>query len=159
MWVVRPDLMMDGSTGAYPDGFPARVAGRGKVVSWAPQQKVLAHPSIACFMTHCGWNSTMEGVVNGVPFLCWPYFVDQFFNRMYVCTVLRVGLGLEHGEDGVVTGEEVKKKLEAVLGDEGIKARAVELKEAATWNVARASKNLDVFVEKLQSLNQDLIPI
>lgn len=91
----------------------------------------------------------MEGVVNGVPFLCWPYFVDQFFNRMYICDVWRVGLGLEHGEDGVVTGEEVKKKLEAVLGDEGIKARAVELKEAATGNVARASKNLDVFVEKL----------
>lgn len=93
----------------------------------------------------------MEGVVNGVPFLCWPYFVDQFFNRMYVCDVWRVGLGLEHSEDGVVTGEEVKKKLEAVLGDEGIKARAVELKEAAKWNVARASKNLDVFVKKLLS--------
>lgn len=94
----------------------------------------------------------MEGVVNGVPFLCWPFFVDQFFNKMYVCDVWRVGVGLEHGEDGVVTGEEVKNKLEAVLGDDGIRARAVELKEAATsWNANGASKNFDVFTEKLLS--------
>lgn len=53
LWVVRPNLV-DGSRGGYPEGFPARVAGRGKMVSWAPQQKVLAHPSIACFMSHCG---------------------------------------------------------------------------------------------------------
>lgn len=93
----------------------------------------------------------MEGVVNGVPFLCWPYFADQFFNKMYVCDVWGVGVGLEHGEDGVATREEVKNKLEAVLGDEGIRARAVKLKEAATRNVAGASKNFDVLVEKLLS--------
>ncbi|KAL8234046.1 hypothetical protein R6Q59_020146 [Mikania micrantha] len=48
----------------------------GKVVSWAPQQEVLNHPSVACFMSHCLCNSTMEWVSNGVPFLCWPYFAE-----------------------------------------------------------------------------------
>lgn len=74
LWVVRPSLI-DDQNDAYPDGFQARVANRSRIVGWAPQQKVLAHPSIACFVTHCGWNSTMEGVAMGVPFLCWAYFL------------------------------------------------------------------------------------
>lgn len=71
LWVVRPDITND-AIDAYPEGFQDRVATRGQMVGWAPQQKVLTHPSIACFLSHCGWNSTMEGVSNGVPFLCWP---------------------------------------------------------------------------------------
>ncbi|KAG5226991.1 UDP-glycosyltransferase 83A [Salix suchowensis] len=65
---------------AYSEGFQERVAARGKIVGWAPQQKVLSHPSVSCFLSHRGWNSTMEGVSNGMPFLCWPYFADQFLN-------------------------------------------------------------------------------
>nr|GEZ75554.1 putative UDP-glucuronosyl/UDP-glucosyltransferase [Tanacetum cinerariifolium] len=82
--------LISGSTDhIYPNGFMDRIGSRGKIVSWAPQQEVLNHPSagkIACFMSHCGWNSTMEGVSNGVPFLCWPYFFDQFLDATYICT-------------------------------------------------------------------------
>nr|UHB15538.1 UDP-glycosyltransferase [Paris polyphylla] len=91
LWVVRSDLT-DGPSDPYPDGFGLRVANRGKMVGWAPQHRVLAHPSIACFVSHCGWNSTMEGVRNGLRFLCWPYFADQFFNESYICDVWRTGL-------------------------------------------------------------------
>ncbi|GAY69472.1 hypothetical protein CUMW_289750, partial [Citrus unshiu] len=71
LWVVRPDITTDAND-RYPEGFQERVAARGQMIIWAPQQKVLNHPSIACFLCHCGWNSTMEGVSNGIPFLCWP---------------------------------------------------------------------------------------
>ncbi|XP_031268661.1 UDP-glycosyltransferase 83A1-like [Pistacia vera] len=53
----------DDANEAYPRLYE-RVANRGKMVGWAPQQKVLSHPSIACFISHCGWNSTMEGFNN-----------------------------------------------------------------------------------------------
>ena len=55
------------------------------VVRWCPQQKVVAHRAVCAFfrfVSHCGWNSTMEGVRNGMPFLSWPYFADQFLDRI-----------------------------------------------------------------------------
>ncbi|MED6216524.1 hypothetical protein PIB30_008509 [Stylosanthes scabra] len=72
---------------------------KGKIVSWAPQKMILNHPAIACFVTHCGWNSTLEGVCGGVPFLCWPFNSDQFINKRYICDVWKVGLEMEKDEN------------------------------------------------------------
>ena len=54
------------------------------MVRWAPQEEVLAHPAIGGFMTHSGWNSTLESVVAGVPIIFWPYFGDQHIKSRYV---------------------------------------------------------------------------
>ncbi|EEF36301.1 UDP-glycosyltransferase 83A1 [Ricinus communis] len=151
IWVVRPDITTD--TNAYPEGFLERVGSRGQMVGWAPQQKVLNHPSIACFLSHCGWNSTMEGVANGVPFLCWPYFADQFLNESYICDVWKVGLKFNKSKSGIITREEIKDKVGKVLSDEGVIARASELKEIAMINVGEygySSKILKHFIEGMQ---------
>ncbi|GKA46340.1 UDP-glycosyltransferase 83A1 [Tanacetum coccineum] len=97
LWVVRPGMTRE-TIAAYPDEFIKRVSSRRRIVSWAPQQKVLAHPSIACFTSHCGWNSTIEGVTNGLPFLSWPYFTDQFRNETYVCDIWKTGLRFTKNE-------------------------------------------------------------
>lgn len=133
LWVVRPGITKE--TCVYPEGFEERVANRGRIVEWAPQQKVLSHPSVGCFLSHCGWNSTMEGVTNGIPFLCWPYFTDQFINESYVCDVWKVGLKFNRDEDGIINREEIKNKVEQVLSDENIGARTRELKEIAMASV------------------------
>ncbi|RWR72903.1 UDP-glycosyltransferase 83A1 [Cinnamomum micranthum f. kanehirae] len=144
LWVVRSDPT-DGSTPPYPDGFLERVADRGLVVGWSPQQNVLAHPSVACFITHCGWNSTVEGLVNGVPMLCWPYFADQFLNQVYVSDVWRVRLKMDPDGDGIIPRGEIKKKVEDLLGDEGVKARVLELKEMAKKSVTEGGSSSKVF--------------
>ncbi|KAI3976743.1 hypothetical protein MKX01_008601 [Papaver californicum] len=141
LWVVRPSLINE-QIDAYPDGFQARVANRSRIVGWAPQQKVLAHPSIACFVTHCGWNSTTEGVAMGVPFLCWAYFCDQFLNQSYICDVWKVGLQLNKN-DG-----------QALLVDEMIRARALEFKEISKRSVSEGGSsmiNLNDFIESVKS--------
>ncbi|KAI3784899.1 hypothetical protein L1987_44007 [Smallanthus sonchifolius] len=123
LWVVRP-----GTAYVYPSGYMDRVT-HGKVVSWAPQQEVLNHPSVACFVSHCGWNSTMEGVSNGAPFLCWPYFAEQFFNTTYICDIWKTGLGLDKDETGLVTRGEIKSKVEQLLSNKIVKENALNLQE------------------------------
>ncbi|MED6209033.1 hypothetical protein PIB30_050724 [Stylosanthes scabra] len=122
---------------------------KGKIVSWAPQKMILNHPAIACFVTHCGWNSTLEGVCGGVPFLCWPFNSDQFINKRYICDVWKVGLELEKDETGLISRGEIRKKVEQLLGNEEIRVRSLEWKEMTLKNVShdgQSSKNLNMFV-------------
>ncbi|KAL8263786.1 hypothetical protein R6Q59_021916 [Mikania micrantha] len=138
------------STMAYPDGFIHRVQSRGRTVSWAPQQKVLAHPSVACFMSHCGWNSTLEGVTNGLPFLCWPYFGDQFYNETYICEIWKTGLRFKKDEVGIITRGEIKDKIQQLLSDKRFKDKAVAIKESVTSSVQKGGQshqNLDSFIK------------
>ncbi|KAM3375402.1 zeatin O-glucosyltransferase [Capsicum galapagoense] len=61
-----------------PERFDERVEGRGMVVrSWAPQLEILGHPSTGGFLSHCGWNSSMESISMGVPMAAMPMTVDQ----------------------------------------------------------------------------------
>jgi hypothetical protein len=72
----RRDTLPEPDLGVLlPDGFLERTKGRGLVVKcWAPQVDVVRHRAAGAFMTHCGWNSTLEGIVAGLPLLCWPMY-------------------------------------------------------------------------------------
>ncbi|XP_054778095.1 UDP-glycosyltransferase 83A1-like [Prosopis cineraria] len=147
LWVVRPsNTNKPNGSYVFPEGFKGE---KGKIINWAPQKKVLNHPSVACFVSHCGWNSTMDGVCSGVPFLCWPFFSDQFEDKEYVCNVWKIGLGFEKDENGVITREEIKEKVEKLIGDEEIRERSLKWKKMVMDNVAeggRSSDNLKKFI-------------
>jgi UDP:flavonoid glycosyltransferase YjiC (YdhE family) len=160
LWVVRPksdnsDLEND----RFPEGFLDRVSGRGKLVSWTAQQKVLSHRSIACFMSHCGWNSTVECVSNGVPFICWPYFSDQFSNETYICDIWKVGLRIKkdgESEESLIRRLEIKDRIERLFGDHELAERALDLKGKFMKSVGEdgsSRKNLMNFVEWIKQGN------
>ncbi|KAL5749115.1 hypothetical protein ACOSP7_023718 [Xanthoceras sorbifolium] len=152
LWVVRPDLS-NGNSNDYPNGFTQSVANIGRMVQWAPQEKVLAHPSLACYLTHCGWNSTMEGLSMGVPFLCWPYCADQFYNKSCICEDWKVGLCLSKDENGIITRHEIKKKVEELLSSDGIRKNALNMKALAQESVSpggSSSKSLEYFVNQIK---------
>ncbi|XVF50002.1 hypothetical protein PTKIN_Ptkin04bG0060700 [Pterospermum kingtungense] len=154
LMVVRSNFM-EGSPAKFPDGFINRVSERAKFVEWAPQEKVLAHPSVACFMSHCGWNSTMEGLSMGVPFLCWPYFTDQFCNKNYICDVWKTGLRLSQDGNGIISRHEISGKLKRLLSSDAIKANALHIKEVARKSVDEGGssfKNFKVFIEHIKSI-------
>ncbi|KAH9318020.1 hypothetical protein KI387_019789 [Taxus chinensis] len=155
LWVVRSDLM-DGSEAVLPQGFLERIRDRGCIVSWAPQLRVLSHPSIACFVTHCGWNSLQESITMGVPMLCSPYFADQFLNRTYIVDVWKVGLPLDTNRDGIIENWRLTEAVERLLvGEEGvdIRKRVIKLMEICRNTVKEgglAYRNYYRFIEGMK---------
>lgn len=153
IWVVRPGITYTVDD-AYPKGFRHRVSGRGKIVDWAPQLKILDHPSVACFISHCGWNSTIEALSCGIPLLCWPYIVDQFHNESYICDTWKVGLRLNKDERVIITPEEIKNKVEKLVGNGKYKASALAFKEMIMRSIKEGGSsynNFNTFIEWLKS--------
>ncbi|KAK9673217.1 hypothetical protein RND81_12G153700 [Saponaria officinalis] len=102
IWVVRPNLFKaQGDEGWFPEGFESRVrdSNQGLIIKeWAPQLVILGHVSLGAFVTHCGWNSVLEGLSNGVPMITWPLTHDQFYVESLIVDVLKVGLRVGNEE-------------------------------------------------------------
>ncbi|XWS46194.1 hypothetical protein CRYUN_Cryun14cG0043800 [Craigia yunnanensis] len=118
-----------------PKGFLERTKGRGLVVpSWAPQAQVLSHGSTGGFLSHCGWNSTLESVVNGVPLIAWPLYAEQKMNAVMLTEDIKVALRPKPNENGLVCRDEIAKAVKGLMeGEEGkdVRNRIKDLKEAA----------------------------
>lgn len=77
------------------EAFEERNKGKGLIIrGWAPQTLILSHPSIGGFVSHCGWNSTLESVFAGVPMVAWPLFAEQFLNEKLVVQILGIGVSV-----------------------------------------------------------------
>ena len=152
LWVVRPGSVAgagdDEAPPPLPDGFGEETRGRGKVVAWAPQREVLGHAAIGAFWTHCGWNSTLESVCEGVPMLVQPCFADQMANARYVTH--RWGVGMEVGEV-VERGRVAEAVARLMVGEDGarMRERARHLQMQAS---AAASSAMDSLVQNMVSL-------
>ena len=115
IWVLRSTWRH-----GLPLGFMERVVkqGRGMMVSWAPQNQILQHNSVACYITHCGWNSILEALQFQKKLLCYPVAGDQSVNCAYVVQVWRVGLKLNGLEP-----KDVEEGLVRVIQDKEMDTR------------------------------------
>eukprot|EP01018_Ginkgo_biloba_P015348 Gb_41001 [translate_table: standard] len=124
----QPFLWVYGQSALLPQQFLTRTKQRSCFVSWAPQLKVLLHPSVGCYLTHCGWNSTIESIYAGVPLVCWPFFADNHVNRRLLVDVWKMGVELN---DRNICREDITRSVKMVIiGDEGahIRKRCNDLK-------------------------------
>ncbi|XAR66223.1 7-deoxyloganetic acid glucosyltransferase [Bertholletia excelsa] len=135
LWVIRPDSL--GGREERQDQIPPELRegteARGYIVEWAPQEEVLAHRAVAAFLTHSGWNSTLESVYEGVPMICWPYFVDQQVNSRYVDVVWKLGLDMKDTCDRAVIERTVKDLMDV---------RKSEFRESADGMASLARKSV-----------------
>ncbi|MCO5610957.1 hypothetical protein L7F22_065204 [Adiantum nelumboides] len=160
LWVFRPGFC-NHSKKFTVESLSQRLNNQGLVVQWACQQNVLSHPAIGGFLTHCGWNSTIESITMGVPMLTWPLFADQYLNRRLVIEQWSVGLGFQtdDGNSGLVTRLEVEKKINVIMhGREGKelrqKARSLRSLAQSTYQGGGSSlKNFDLLKEKIWSFH------
>ncbi|KAL2489383.1 UDP-glycosyltransferase 72E1 [Forsythia ovata] len=119
-----------------PEGFIQKTREFALVISsWAPQVAVLRHESTGAFMSHCGWNSTLESLVHGVPMIAWPLYAEQRMNATVLAEEVGVAVKpVAEPEDEVIRREEVERVVRAMMeGEQGkaIRRRARELKESA----------------------------
>ncbi|KAK7385318.1 hypothetical protein VNO78_31034 [Psophocarpus tetragonolobus] len=94
LWVIRPDLVA-GENAILPPEFVKQTQNRGLLSNWCSQEQVLTHPAVGGYLTHSGWNSTLESVCGGVPMICWPFFAEQQTNCHFCCKKWGIGLEIE----------------------------------------------------------------
>lgn len=163
LWVVRnpPDEDRNNSNelnleSLLPEGFVERTREVGFVAkNWAPQIEVLRHTAIGAFVTHCGWNSALEGIVSGVPMICWPLYAEQRMNKVNMVKEMRIGVVVEGYESESVKAEEVEAKVRLVMeSDEGneLRERLVTAKEMATHALEESGSSDMAFDDFLRDL-------
>nr|AFJ52920.1 UDP-glycosyltransferase 1 [Linum usitatissimum] len=159
IWVIKPpgnnivevtDSIVPSSF--LPKGFLEKTKRVGLVIpGWAPQIRILNHGSTGGFMSHCGWNSSLESITNGVPVLAYPNQAEQRMNAVVWAEDAKVALRIDEsiGKDGIVGREEIAGYVTAVLdGEEGklLRRKVKELKAAANTaigNDGSSTKSLD----------------
>ncbi|XP_052160847.1 myricetin 3-O-rhamnoside 1,2-glucosyltransferase UGT709G2-like [Oryza glaberrima] len=154
LWVLRPDMVTARLQHAdLQEAVTAAAAGHSKarVVEWAPQRDVLRHRAVGCFLTHAGWNSTLEAAVEGVPTVCWPFFVDQQINSRFVGGVWGTGLDMKDACDAAVVARMVREAMES--GE--IRATAQALAEKVRRDVADGGSSATEF-KRLVGFLQEL---
>ena len=156
LWVMKSsEVSAPDDAEEFPSGFLEETKNRGIIVTWCPQTKVLAHPAIACFLTHCGWSSMLEAIATGVPMIGYPQWTDQPTNAKLIADVLKVGTRLMPESNGVVTTNEVERCIEEIMAgprSEEFKKNVSEFKRAARLAVAdggSSDRNIQDFVDEI----------
>ncbi|XP_074313689.1 UDP-glycosyltransferase 84B2-like [Silene latifolia] len=120
--------------GELPNEFSEKTKDRGLIVPWCCQEKVLMHPSINCFLTHCGWNSTLEAITGGIPVIAYPDWTDQVTNAKLLVDVFKVGVRMRKCDKN---GELEKKEVERCIFEVTQGPNALYMKnQAIMWKKA-----------------------
>ncbi|KAK8572401.1 hypothetical protein V6N13_047999 [Hibiscus sabdariffa] len=153
LWVIRLGSVDDLEWNKLlTEGFIEAVGENGCIVKWAPQKEVLAHGAVGGFWTHCGWNSTLESISEGVPMICKPCFGDQRVNARYVSRVWKTGIQLENICDRGLVEKTIKRLM---VDEEGkkMRLRAKYLKERVEISIRDGSSynSLNDLIELIRS--------
>ncbi|EEF32704.1 UDP-glycosyltransferase 92A1 [Ricinus communis] len=136
IWVIRPPVGFD-RRGEFkaewlPDGFEHRISSNKKgllVRNWAPQLEILSHKSTGAFLSHCGWNSVIESLSQGVPIIGWPLAAEQAYNSKMLVEEMGVGVELTRGLQTSIEWKEAKKVIELAMD---LKGKGNDMRKKAT---------------------------
>ncbi|XP_056177267.1 anthocyanidin 3-O-glucosyltransferase 5-like [Syzygium oleosum] len=136
----------DDPTKYLPQGFLEKTREVGMLVpSWAAQVAILSHPSIGAFLSHCGWNSSVESLARGVPMIAWPLYAEQRTNAAMLAEDVDVAIrpSVEEGRK-VVGRKEIERVVRAVMrGEEGkrMRRRAREIRDSSVESLSHGGSS------------------
>ncbi|XP_061362252.1 mogroside IE synthase-like [Gastrolobium bilobum] len=149
LWVVRASEEIK-----LPKDFEKK-SEKGLVVTWCSQLKVLAHEAIGCFVTHCGWNSTLEALCLEVPTIAMPLWSDQSTNAKHIVDVWKMGIRAPFDEKKIVRREALKHSIQEIMESESskeIKRNAIKWKTLAAGAVGEGGSSHKNIAEFMNSL-------
>ncbi|XP_031104238.1 anthocyanidin 3-O-glucoside 2''-O-glucosyltransferase [Ipomoea triloba] len=155
---LKPPFETDSIEAAIPEELREKIQGKGIVHGgWVQQQLFLQHPSVGCFVSHCGWASLSEALVNDCQIVLLPQVGDQIINARIMSVSLKVGVEVEKGEeDGVFSRESVCKAVKVVMDEKSEIGRELrgnhDKLRGFLLNADLDSKYMDSFNQKLQDL-------
>ncbi|GLU02691.1 hypothetical protein SLE2022_199320 [Rubroshorea leprosula] len=141
IWVIRPPVGFSVTEEInpewLPDGFQDRIRSRNQgilIYKWAPQVEILRHKSTGGFLSHCGWNSVLESLCNGVPIIGWPLEGEQRFNSNFLEKEVGVCLEMARGtESATIKCDDVARTIKMAMGQtekgEEMRRKALEIKK------------------------------
>ncbi|EFJ19866.1 hypothetical protein SELMODRAFT_152941 [Selaginella moellendorffii] len=150
LWVLPGD-----GVESLPDGFLETATGiavnnRGFVLrTWAPQLQVLKHRATGGFLTHCGWNSTLESMSHGVPMITMPFFTEQGGNAKMIVEYFKIGVRLPKDESGVITRHTIEVAVREVIENDAMRKRAAELKQVVRATAKAPPLKTKAFLEQI----------
>nr|POE83835.1 udp-glycosyltransferase 79b6 [Quercus suber] len=101
---------------ALPEGFEERIKGRGWVYEgWMPQTMILDHPSLGCFVTHCGYRSMWEALFSDCQIVCVPHLADQILGARLMVEELKVAVEVEREDNGWISKESLSDAIISVM--------------------------------------------
>ncbi|AET00316.2 anthocyanidin 3-O-glucosyltransferase 2 [Medicago truncatula] len=137
--MVSPsDYPLSDLESVLPEGFLDRTTGIGRVIGWAQQAQILAHPATGGFVSHCGWNSTLESIYFGVPIAAWPLYAEQQANAFELVCELKIGVeialdykvGFNEGPNYLVTADKIERGIRNLLDKDGeFRKKVIEMSE------------------------------
>ncbi|KAK7381290.1 hypothetical protein VNO78_33864 [Psophocarpus tetragonolobus] len=149
LWIVRASEEIK-----LPKDFKKK-SEKGLIVTWCSQLKVLAHEAIGCFVTHCGWNSTLETLCLGVPTIAIPHWSDQTTNAKLMTDVWKIGIRAPIDEKKIVQRETLKQCIRSVMESnkyQEMKSNATEWKILASKAVSEGGNSYKNIIEFINSL-------
>ncbi|MCD7456426.1 hypothetical protein HAX54_031730 [Datura stramonium] len=151
LWVVN-----ESEQTKLPRDFKEGLSNKGLIVSWCPQLEFLAHKAIGCFVTHCGWNSTLEALSLGVPMVALPQWSDQSTNAKYIMDFWRIGVKALADEIRIVRWKVIEGCIKEVMQGERreeIKRNTLKWRELAIEAVAKggsSDRNIVDFISSFE---------
>ncbi|KDP38835.1 hypothetical protein JCGZ_04992 [Jatropha curcas] len=113
-----------------PEGFLDRTVGIGRVIGWAQQEAILAHPAVGGFVSHCGWNSVLESIWYGVPIATWPMYSEQqvIAFEMVIELQLAVEIKMDYrmGSEVIVSSDEIERGIRCVMEHDSERRKKVK---------------------------------
>ncbi|XVF78667.1 hypothetical protein PTKIN_Ptkin14bG0153800 [Pterospermum kingtungense] len=139
---------------ALPEGFKERVQGRGLVHGgWVPQELLLSHPSVGCFVNHCGYGTMWESLLSDCQIVLVPHIGDQIINTRLLVEELKVAVEVERGENRRICKENLSKAIKLVMDKDNEVAGLLKINHAKLRNVV---SNPDLQEEYINNFIQGL---